>query len=209
MVFQRPWPLGANKVIARQSFLKNGFILFDHVLPSTILPNLEHRVESLFKGQFETKIYPDEWHWRQGISFPHATKEIVNAWKSDKLIASIVLSSGIGKLCCDLLGWPSVRIAQDDIIIKPSQGTPVGFHQDSAYISCQFEQVEKDIPNSITIWFTLNDVKKNSGSLEYAIASHLWPKPQQSIGNFHETDHKNYRKAMFLTYPDLNIEKKN
>jgi hypothetical protein len=32
------------------------------------------------------------------------------------MIASVVLSSTLGKLCCELLDWPSARIAQDDVM---------------------------------------------------------------------------------------------
>ena len=52
------------------------------VVPQQIVHQLQRRVEQLFEGRFETGVYPDEWHWRKGISKENATKEIVNAWKS-------------------------------------------------------------------------------------------------------------------------------
>lgn len=57
-------------------------ILSQPILPQRLLQPLRDRCEGLFKGQFETGVYPDEWHWREGISMPQATREIVNAWKS-------------------------------------------------------------------------------------------------------------------------------
>ena len=30
-------------------------------------------------------IYPDEWHWREGISKPEKFREIVNAWPLGEL----------------------------------------------------------------------------------------------------------------------------
>ena len=51
--------------------------------------------ERLFKGEFDTEIYPDEWHWREGISKPDAFREIVNAWKSDDAVAAVALNAAI------------------------------------------------------------------------------------------------------------------
>lgn len=38
------------------------------------------------------------------------TREICNGWKSDRTLASLVLSEGLGRFCADLLDWSSVRI---------------------------------------------------------------------------------------------------
>ena len=34
------------------------------------------------------------------------TREMCNAWKSDRTIASVVTSSYLGKLASQLMGWP-------------------------------------------------------------------------------------------------------
>lgn len=39
----------------------------------------------------------------------------MNAWKSDDLVASIVLSKELGSLVRAITGWESVRVAQDDL----------------------------------------------------------------------------------------------
>lgn len=111
---------------------------------------------------------PDEWHWRKGLSLPHVTREICNAWKSDRLIASIVLSSGLGRLAAQLMGWTGSRIAQDAIWWKPPHGTPVSFHTDAPYISHQFEPKQH---NSVTFWITLDDVNVNNGNKNYQLTS--------------------------------------
>lgn len=96
-----------------------------------------------------------------------------NCWKSDRLIASIILSETMGEMVSQITGWSSVRIAQDDILWKPplQAKTIVGFHQDSAYISDQFTHCEN---NSVTVWMALDDVTAEMGCLEYAPGSHLW-----------------------------------
>jgi 2-oxoglutarate-dependent dioxygenase len=101
-----------------------------------------------------------------------------NVWKSDRLVASIVLQESLGKLVAQIMDWPSVRIAQDDLIWKPpcvstidNNNSVVGFHQDSAYISSQFEPYEN---NSVTVWMALDDTDEETGCIQYAVGSHKW-----------------------------------
>jgi hypothetical protein len=52
-----------------------------------VVERVRDRYEPLFRGEFETGVYPDEWYGRAGMNLEHATKEICNAWKSDRTIA--------------------------------------------------------------------------------------------------------------------------
>ena len=81
-------------------------------LVKTTIPNL-------FRGKFDTNIYPDEWHWRQGVSRNDAAREMFNPCKSSRAIASIVFQEQLGQFVAGVMGWDSVRIAQDDIVWKP------------------------------------------------------------------------------------------
>lgn len=180
----------------------------------------------LFRGEFDTGIYPDEWHWREGISLPNATREMCNSWKSNRCIASVVLSEELGQFIAKVMGWESVRIAQDDLVWKPpscadgasdnghdstTRIDTVGFHQDSAYISVQFEPYEN---NSITVWMALDDADEETGCLEYAKGSHHWRPishlenasdhgdiPRDADGgmsSFHSSDETSYRNGLSL-----------
>ena len=170
---------------------------------------VKERMSRLFRGEFETGVYPDEWHWREGISKPDAAREICNAWKSDRIIAEIVLNEKIGRFISNVMGWESVRIAQDDLVWKvpsthqdESRIDTVGFHQDSAYISNQFEPYDN---NSVTLWIALDDVTEDSGCLEYAVGSHQWSplrhrmdaasanNNNEDMSNFHSSDESSYR----------------
>jgi phytanoyl-CoA hydroxylase len=111
---------------------------------------------------------------RTNQTFPHVTKEICNIWKSDRLIAGLVLSYELSSLAAQLMPhWNSVRIAQDDLFHKPALGSAINFHRDSDYISSQFSPT-KD--NSVTIWIALDDVESATGTLQYAVGSHKWHK---------------------------------
>ena len=163
----------------RATFLRDGFLVLPDLIPRSVALSLASRYDGLFRGDFETGTYPDEWYGREGMSLPLCVKEICNGWKSDRLVASVALSAGLGKLATDLMGWESgARIGQDDVLHKPPGGSEVAFHQDSAYISRQFVPPDD---NSVTIWCALDDVDPSTGSVEYVPGSHRWQQRESSV----------------------------
>ena len=148
---------------------KSVFCLHDQQVDS-----LRHAIAKLFDGHYETGIYPDEVNWRKGISRETATREICNGWKADHCVASTVCSSELGQLACALMEWPgSCRLGQDDVLHKPPNSGPVGFHQDGSYISDNFFPRD-DV--CLTMWMALDDTDSENGALQYAPGSHLWHK---------------------------------
>ena len=136
------------------------------------------------------------------MSLPNMTKEICNGWKSDSIIASIVLSSQIHAITSQLHDWNSSRIAQDDVISKPhSGGTAVQFHRDGSYISDQFSPTNN---NSITVWLPLDDVKLTSGTIEYISQSHKWKDIKKNQFNFHSSNNSSCHRTNFLQSIDFN-----
>lgn len=109
----------------RQAFQEDGFIVIENVLDQGQIARLRAAFPRLFKGDFDTGVYPDEWHWREGVSLPDVTRHIGNAWKSDLAIANLVLSSDIGRAAAYLTGWPGVKLGQDTIWWKPPGTKPV------------------------------------------------------------------------------------
>ena len=92
---------------ARSAFHRDGFAILPDMLQNKTVQALRQRFERLFAGDFETGMYPDEWHWREGISRPDAVREIVNGWKSSPVVARVALSPSLGRAASDLLGWSS------------------------------------------------------------------------------------------------------
>ncbi len=169
-------------------FQTDGFLILDRLVPLDLTEQLIDRLAGLFQGQFETGIYPDEWHWRQGLSLPDVTREICNAWKSDLTIASLVLSAEIGRLTATLAGWSGARIGQDSMWMKPPGAKAIAMHQDGAYIDYL------DPPAMLTCWIALNDASAADGTLVYARGSHQWDLIDVA-GEFHAPT-KDYRWAM-------------
>jgi phytanoyl-CoA hydroxylase len=171
-----------------QQFQEDGFLILEDFLPTGLPEQLIERMEPLFHGKFETGIYPDEWHWRPGLSLPNVTREICNAWKCDLTIASLVLSAEIGRLSATLAGWDGARIGQDSMWVKPPGATEIAMHQDGAYINYL------DPPAMMTCWIALNDATAADGTLIYAKGSHKWDLINVE-GEFHAPV-KDYRWAM-------------
>jgi ectoine hydroxylase-related dioxygenase (phytanoyl-CoA dioxygenase family) len=168
-------------------FQADGFLILDRLIDPAEARRAAARFEGLFRGEFETGLYPDEWNWREGRDRADLTRQICNGWKSDYTIASIVLRAAIGRLCALLAGWPGVRLAQDNVIWKPTGAKPLGFHQDDSYNGWI------DPPHMLTCWIALDDTSAAGGTIEYARGSHLWP-VAPPIEKFHAPD--DYRKEL-------------
>ncbi|KYC41820.1 mitomycin antibiotic biosynthesis protein [Scytonema hofmannii PCC 7110] len=150
------------------SFQDSGFLVIENLLESTMVKALRDRFEPLFRGEFETGVYPDEWYWREGMSLPDITRHMANAWKSDLTIAKLVLSADIARAAALLMSWNGARLGQDTIWMKPPQTKAIAMHQDSSYMDFL-------VPSeTITCWITLDDTQANAGTIEYVPGSHNW-----------------------------------
>jgi phytanoyl-CoA hydroxylase len=154
-------------------FWRDGFTVASHLISPALAERVRNRFEPLFAGSFDTGLFPDEWHWREGLSLPNKPREIVNAWKCDLTIRQVALSRDIGQFVSKLMRWDQVgvRLAQDSVIWKPPQTDGIAFHQDSAYISKQFIPYAN---NSLTVWIALDDANPVTGVVQYAVGSHVW-----------------------------------
>jgi ectoine hydroxylase-related dioxygenase (phytanoyl-CoA dioxygenase family) len=164
-----------------ESFQRDGFVVAEGALDQETLVATRSRFEPLFSGHFETGLQPDEWNWHADTGARDVTRQICNAWKSDSVIASIVLRADIGRACAQLRGWPGARLNQDNIIWKPPGARSLGFHQDDSY-------QDWVVPNEMmTFWISLDDTLAHQGTIEYVRGSHLWPL-SPPITQFHAPD---------------------
>ena len=108
---------------------------------------------------FETGVEPDEWNWRSDRGPHDVTRQICNAWKSDKLIKQLVCNPVIGECISKLMGWNGARLIQDNVLWKPPQGKPLNYHQDAAYDDWIIPQT------MATCWITLDDAYIDNGGL--------------------------------------------
>ena len=149
-------------------FHQDGFLIVERIIDPRSAAVLADRFEPLFRGEFETGLYPDEWNWREGRDADDLTRQICNAWKSDRAVARAVLHPRVGLWCARLRGWPGARINQDNVLWKPPGAQSLAFHQDDSY---QHWVVP---PEMCTCWIALDDTSVQGGTIEYVPGSHRW-----------------------------------
>jgi phytanoyl-CoA hydroxylase len=174
----------------RETFARDGFVIVDQLVDPSLAARALARYEDLFAGRFETGLYPDEWNWKAGRDPENLTRQICNAWKSDRDIARVVLREDLGRACARLGGWEGARLSQDNVLWKPPGGKALGFHQDSSY-----EQWA--IPSDwVSCWIALDDTSADQGTVEYVRESHKWAH-WGMIKEFHGPDdpHQDLRRA--------------
>jgi ectoine hydroxylase-related dioxygenase (phytanoyl-CoA dioxygenase family) len=169
-------------------FNTDGFLIVEDLVDSKTIAQLRERFGCLFQGDFHTGIKPDEVNWQEAKSDPQLTRQICNAWKADPWVAATVLREDLGKALAQLGHWPGMRIAQDNVISKPPGARAIGYHQDNAYLGWYTPR------EMLTCWIALDDVSKESGTLELIKGSHRWHRQQNPEGEFH--DPPDYRQIM-------------
>jgi len=60
----------------KRRFEADGFLILDRFIDAATVERLRARFEPLFKGEFETGLYPDEWTWQEGRDRPDRTRQI-------------------------------------------------------------------------------------------------------------------------------------
>ena len=163
-----------------ESFHRDGFVIVEEgLIPEGMLERLRERYLRLFEGEYETGIRPDEVNWVPGRDPEDRTRQLCNAWKSDRIVAAQVLSERIGRLAAQLMGYRGVRILQDNVLWKPPGTKAIGFHQDSSYADYLVP------PEIVTCWMSLHDTHARAGPLAFVPGSHTWPKAQPERSQFH------------------------
>ena len=61
----------------RRKLAERGFVAGPSVLDAPTVAGLRLRLPLLFKAEFDTGVYPDEMHWREGISREDAPREVI------------------------------------------------------------------------------------------------------------------------------------
>ena len=60
-------------------FRDDGFLILDRFLDPASVGRASARFEPLFRGEFDTGLYPDEWNWKEGRDPPDVTRQMVAA----------------------------------------------------------------------------------------------------------------------------------
>ncbi|MEO1181985.1 MAG: hypothetical protein AAFX51_14310 [Cyanobacteria bacterium J06636_28] len=70
-------PLSTEQI---EQFHKDGFLVVENLLVPDLVQRLVERFDPLFAGEFETGVYPDEWHWNPYLGKPGAAGQMTGVW---------------------------------------------------------------------------------------------------------------------------------
>jgi 2-oxoglutarate-dependent dioxygenase len=164
-----------------ERYRRDGFLVLERFLEAHEIERARDRFARVFEHEWETGLQPDEVNYTPGVTAPELTRQLCNVWKADRVLAAIVLSSGMAQFAARLAGLPGMRIAQDNAIWKPPSGRALLCHQDAAYLD------HLDPPNMTTCWMALDDTAADTGTIYYVRGSNRWPHAPLG-GTFHAPD---------------------
>ncbi|MEL7502895.1 MAG: phytanoyl-CoA dioxygenase family protein [Cyanobacteria bacterium J06554_6] len=184
-------PAVAENILSKKQidqFYQDGYLVVENLFDRDLVDRVVGRFEPLFSGEFETGIYPDEWHWNPRLGQPGAAGQMTGVWKCDRTLAAAVTSPRIGQIAAVLSGWQGARLLSDGIWQKPQGAKETTLHQDSMYINYH-------TPPDVTVcWIALSNAKAGASTIEYARGSHSW-KLSEAVPEFHNQN-KSYLAEM-------------
>ena len=178
-------PLSVTQI---EQFHRDGFLVVENLLDSNTVDRLVERFDPLFAGNFETGVYPDEWHWNPYLGKPGAAGQMTGVWKCDRTLFSTMMSAKLGQMAATLEGWDGARLLADGIWQKPGGAKETTLHQDSMYINYHTPA------GVITCWIALSHAITGASTIEYARGSHRW-QLSEAVPEFHNQN-KSYRSEM-------------
>ncbi|MBC6441410.1 MAG: phytanoyl-CoA dioxygenase family protein [Rhodospirillales bacterium] len=150
------------------SFRNDGFVFGENFVDDATIDATRESYEQMFRGNFETGVFPDEVNWQEGKSDPSLTRQICCGWKGNLTVARTVLREDIGRACAQLAGWPGARVFVDNVLWKPAGTRSLGMHQDAAYLPWMNPQ------EILSCWIALDDTAADGGTMEVVSGSHKW-----------------------------------
>jgi len=163
------------------AYRRDGFLVVERFLAEDEVQRLRERFAACFAHEWETGLRPDEVNYDPKSTPPDLTRQLCNAWKSDRTVAATVLAERNAAFGAALAGVSGLRLLQDNLIWKPPSGKALLCHQDAAYTDFL------DPKNMTTCWMALDDTAADSGTIYYVKGSNHWPRAPLG-GEFHAPD---------------------
>ena len=163
------------------AYRRDGFLVVERFLDDDEVERLRERFAACFRHEWETGLRPDEVNYDPASTPPDLTRQLCNAWKSDRTVAATVLAERNAAFGAALAGVPGLRLAQDNLIWKPPSGKALLCHQDAAYLD------HLDPPNMTTCWMALDDTRADTGTIFYVEGSNHWPQRGSAAGSTRPT----------------------
>ena len=181
----------------QSDFDRDGFLVVERLIDDDTVERLRDSFDALFRGEFETGVRPDEVNWQEGTGDPSLTRQICNGWKANIAIANVITRSDIGKAIAALGKWPGTRVMSDNVLWKPPQSRPLGYHQDNSFLSWYSPS------ELLSCWIALDETTRDGGTIEFVRGSHRWHHTEPE-GEFHGPE--DYRRYMEMAAERQGVE---
>lgn len=151
-----------------EQFKSDGIVFLPKLIDLDQPAEIRDESVKILTGEYSTGIAPDKIKWKPGDK-ETVVKSVCNAWKSSGLLWSLIENLSLYESVARMMGWNSVRLNQDSILVVPPGSSGVTFHFDNAY-------QDWHSPGGIaTIWISLSDLThEGSSALSYAAGSQHW-----------------------------------
>lgn len=143
-------------------YREDGFVVLQNVLDAEELADWRTTVDDAV-GKRLAQRAADNAH--EGY-YAQVFTQCLRMWTDHAGIARLVTDGRLGKLAAELMGVDGVRLWHDQALIKPPYGNQTAWHLDLPYWA--FES-----PQSINMWFPLEDATLSNGCLWYLPGTHL------------------------------------
>ena len=171
-----------------EQFHRDGFLVVENLFEPEQVNKLLERFDGLYAGEFETGVYPDEWHWNPYLGRAGVAGQMTGVWRCDRTLAAMVMSQKAGQIAATLEGWSGARLLTDGLWQKPHGAKETTLHQDSMYINSHTPV------GATTCWVALSNAFSGASTIEYVPGSHAWPR-SNAVLDFHNED-KSYLSQM-------------
>jgi ectoine hydroxylase-related dioxygenase (phytanoyl-CoA dioxygenase family) len=150
------------------AFDRQGYLLCGRLIDDAAVTTLRAACERLYREEYDLGAPPDTIAWRPGDD-PRMTRQLCNAWKSDRAFQAHIFHPGLAAMAAQLMRTDTVRVFHDQALHKPGNGgRPVVWHQDYGYWQALAP------PDMVSCWVALDDVTLDGGCLQFIEGSHLW-----------------------------------
>ncbi len=127
----------------------------------------------------------------------------LRAWEDDPKLRQLCIDSHLPAVVAGLLDTARVNLFYDQVFTKePGTAVPTPWHNDQPYWPVRGADV-------MTLWLALDDIRMDSGPLEFIAGSHRWNRWFQPFiaANDGSAEHEYAAEAYFEPLPDFEAER--
>ena len=177
-----------------EAYEEKGFYVLEKSILRAPVERFRARLDAILDGEYDEGCAPTKLPSKAARNAKRdpakyklpQTLHMINVHHADALFRSLATSPEIGRLVAKATGWNRVRLAEDQVWMKPPQARALAYHCDTTY----FDFTPKEV---CTVWITFDSLEDvGVGPLEYCVGSHKWgsEKRRGCAGKFFDSHYR-------------------